>query len=170
MTDSDDAVPPLVRRFRAVAVEATRWLPGAPRDTPRTVLEDVLTRPANQERMAARAHALYGAAGLAVYQGDYDSARSRFEESLAISRELDDGRCIARALNGLGFLAIEQNDYAAGREFFEASLATLLRDPARLAAMKREVRLAAVQWDWDRLALQMEDLYQEARAGGRMAA
>jgi threonine aldolase len=42
VTDSDDAVPPLVRRFRAVAVEATRWLPGAPRDTPRTVLGGVL--------------------------------------------------------------------------------------------------------------------------------
>jgi len=42
VTDSDDAVPPLVRRFRALAVDATRWLPGAPRDTPRTVLGDVL--------------------------------------------------------------------------------------------------------------------------------
>jgi threonine aldolase len=40
--DSDDAIPPLVRRFRALALDANRWLPGAPRDTPRTVLGDVL--------------------------------------------------------------------------------------------------------------------------------
>jgi glycosyltransferase involved in cell wall biosynthesis len=51
-----------------------------------------------------------------------------------------------------------------------ASLAGLLRDPSRLASMKREGKRAAVQWDWDRLAVQMEDLYQEARAGARMAA
>jgi glycosyltransferase involved in cell wall biosynthesis len=51
-----------------------------------------------------------------------------------------------------------------------ASLAALLRDPTRLASMQREGRRAAVEWDWDRLALQMEDVYREARATARMAA
>jgi threonine aldolase len=43
VTDSDDSVPPLVRRFRDLADEATRWLPGAPRDTPRSVLGDLVS-------------------------------------------------------------------------------------------------------------------------------
>ncbi len=55
-------------------------------------------------------------------------------------------------------------------ESFAASLGSLLRDPSRLAAMKREGRRAAVRWDWDVLAAQMEDVYREARAGARMAA
>ena len=55
-------------------------------------------------------------------------------------------------------------------ESMAASLATMLRDPARLATMKREGKRSAVQWDWDRLALQMEELYLEALDGARMAA
>jgi glycosyltransferase involved in cell wall biosynthesis len=55
-------------------------------------------------------------------------------------------------------------------ESLSASLADLLRDQARLSSMQREARRAAVQWDWDRIAEQMEDLYEEARAGARMAA
>ena len=55
-------------------------------------------------------------------------------------------------------------------ESMSESIAALLRDPARLASMKREGKRSALQWDWDRLALQMEDVYQEARAGARMAA
>lgn len=50
-------------------------------------------------------------------------------------------------------------------ESLTASLAALLRDPARLASMKAKAKRSAVKWDWDRLALQMEDVYREARAG-----
>ncbi|MEP7040170.1 MAG: glycosyltransferase family 4 protein [Chloroflexota bacterium] len=50
-----------------------------------------------------------------------------------------------------------------------AGLAALLCDPVRLASMKREGRRSATQWDWDRLALQMEDLYLEARTRARIA-
>jgi glycosyltransferase involved in cell wall biosynthesis len=47
-------------------------------------------------------------------------------------------------------------------ESVSASLAALLRDPSRLATMKREGKRAAVQWDWDSLARQMEKVYGEA--------
>jgi glycosyltransferase involved in cell wall biosynthesis len=55
-------------------------------------------------------------------------------------------------------------------ESLAASLATLLRNPDRLARMKSEAKQSAAQWDWDRLAIQMEELYQEARARVRVAA
>jgi hypothetical protein len=45
-----------------------------------------------------------------------------------------------------------------------ASLAGLLRDPARLAAMKAQGKRSAVKWDWDSLARDMEDIYSEAVA------
>lgn len=42
------------------------------------------------------------------------------------------------------------------------ALATLLSDPARLAAMSRRARRAARRYDWDLLAGQMEDVYLRA--------
>ena len=55
-------------------------------------------------------------------------------------------------------------------ESLAASFAVLLRDQARLSSMQRAARQAAAQWDWDFLAQQMEDVYEEARTGARMAA
>lgn len=46
-----------------------------------------------------------------------------------------------------------------------ANLAALLGDPARLAAMKAQGKRSAVKWDWDQVAMQMEDVYREAQAG-----
>ncbi len=72
---------------------------------------------------AARAKALNGAGVLACAQGDYAAARSLYEESLAIRRELEDKRGIAYSLNNLGIVALEQGDYAAARSLQEESLA-----------------------------------------------
>ena len=54
-------------------------------------------------------------------------------------------------------------------ESLAASIRPLLRDPARLASMKAQAKRSAVKWDWDRLAVQMEDLYLEARDGVAVA-
>jgi hypothetical protein len=45
------------------------------------------------------------------------------------------------------------------------SLAVLLRDRARLTSMQAQAERSAAKWDWDRLAVQMEDIYQAARSG-----
>jgi glycosyltransferase involved in cell wall biosynthesis len=50
-------------------------------------------------------------------------------------------------------------------ESLAASIGSLLRDPPCLASMKAQAKLSAVKWDWDSLAVQMEDLYLEARDG-----
>ncbi|HZO89052.1 MAG TPA: tetratricopeptide repeat protein, partial [Chthonomonadaceae bacterium] len=88
----------------------------------RAWLEQALAR--NPEAPAAlRAKALSEIARLAGCQGDYGTARSLYEQSLAIRRELEDEPGIAMALNGLGGLAVNQGDYATAQGLFEQSLA-----------------------------------------------
>lgn len=69
-----------------------------------------------------RAKALTGAGTLAIWRGDYASARRLFEESLAIRRELGDKKSVASALNNLGVIASMQGDYASSRVLYEESL------------------------------------------------
>jgi tetratricopeptide (TPR) repeat protein len=59
----------------------------------------------------ARADALCGAGFLALRQCDFAAARSLFEESLAISRELGDLAGVAKCMRNLGILADDQGDY-----------------------------------------------------------
>jgi non-specific serine/threonine protein kinase len=72
---------------------------------------------------AARAKALHGAGILAMFQGDYGAARTRLEESMAISRELGNRREAAWSLGYLGKTMRFQGDGAAARALFEESLA-----------------------------------------------
>jgi predicted ATPase/class 3 adenylate cyclase/Tfp pilus assembly protein PilF len=76
-----------------------------------------------------RAKALSLAGRLAYVQGDYAGARSLYEESLEVWRELGSraGRAgkagMARALNGLAVLASDQGDHTEARSLFGAGLA-----------------------------------------------
>ncbi len=64
-----------------------------------------LSREGAARRTGARARALHGAGALAYRQGDYSAARSLYEESVAMARELGDRRGIAGALEGCAALA-----------------------------------------------------------------
>jgi predicted ATPase/DNA-binding SARP family transcriptional activator len=86
-------------------------------------LARALAHPEAAERTSARAEALGGAGFLAWEQGDYAAARSLYEESLAISRELGDKQGVAQSLSYLGLTAYAQGDYAATRSLHEESLA-----------------------------------------------
>jgi predicted ATPase/transcriptional regulator with XRE-family HTH domain len=70
-----------------------------------------------------RAKALTGAGTLAIWRGDYASARSLFEQSLAVRRELGDKQGIAASLSNLGVLSSMQGDYSSARALYEESLA-----------------------------------------------
>ena len=70
----------------------------------------------------ARAKALVRAGGLALYRGDYASARPFIEESLAIHRAAGDARGEARALAGLATVALYQRDFPAAILHNEASV------------------------------------------------
>lgn len=99
-----------------------------------------------------RAKALQGAGSLAFRQGDYANARSLNEESLSISRELGDQRCIAQALIGLGSVAHDQGDYGAANTLYEQGLAISreLGDQRGIAhALNNLGAVAYAQGDYD---------------------
>ena len=89
-------------------------------------LEEALTRtPETEEEagMRVRARALHGAGVLATIQDDNQRALILLEQSLDLSRHLDDRRGIATALNGLGNVALQQGDYTSAATHFGESLA-----------------------------------------------
>ncbi len=63
--------------------------------------------------------------GLGVFyqsQGNYETARNLYIESLKIARELGDKWGIANALNNLGAIAVEQGVYEEAKQLFTESL------------------------------------------------
>ena len=85
-------------------------------------LESLLELPGSQEHTAARAKALYGAGGLAWVQGDYGSARSLVEESVALWQRLGDTRGLAYSLTIMGLVVDDQGDHARARALYKASV------------------------------------------------
>jgi len=85
-------------------------------------LEAVLGLPQAQGRTARRAKALHGAGMLANGLG-HPIARSLFEESVAIFRELADKRGLAEALDGLAWSMHNKSDYMAVHRLEEEGLA-----------------------------------------------
>jgi len=69
-----------------------------------------------------RAKALSAIAASALRQGNYDHARARFEENLALSREIGDQSVIAQTLLNLGSVANIEGDTARAVTLFEESL------------------------------------------------
>jgi tetratricopeptide (TPR) repeat protein len=59
---------------------------------------------------------------LAQQQGDYDAARTLYDEDLALSRAWGDSHGVANALRGLGSLACNQRDIERATDFFKQSL------------------------------------------------
>ena len=74
------------------------------------------------EASTAQAKALRGAGTLAMNQADFAGARGLYEESLMLSRQLEDQQSIAHALGNLGWVAWNQADYAGARGLYEESL------------------------------------------------
>ncbi len=83
-----------------------------------------------------RALVLEAAGGIAYWQGDLDAARSFYQESLAMQREIGDPISIARALYNLSFVFfLKQDDVATAQSLLDESLAlyTQARDDAGMA-------------------------------------
>src|SRR5262249_25588857 len=68
-------------------------------------------------------HALRNLGTVALWQGEYSEARTRYEHSLALARETGDRFGIASILNNLGNIALVQEMYAEARARYEESLA-----------------------------------------------
>lgn len=70
----------------------------------------------------ARAVSLYNLGRAADYQGEYGTARSYYQQSLAIHQERGDQPGIARSLHRLGLVAYYQGEYDAARSYYQQSL------------------------------------------------
>lgn len=83
-----------------------------------------------------RARALTAAAILAQGQGDYDQARSLYQEALVICRAAGDRGAMATVLHGLGNVAALQGDLGEARGLYEETLAVArqLGDDGAVAA------------------------------------
>ena len=111
----------------------------------RTYLEEALRRKEAAVPTWVRARALHGAGSLAWSQCDYQAARTLFEQSLSINRELGNRAWEARNLNSLGNVADNQGDYQAATALFQESLAIYreLGDKRGLAAPLNNLGLVA---------------------------
>jgi predicted ATPase/serine/threonine protein kinase len=119
-------------------------------------------------RTQLRARLLFSAAVLAGVQGDYDSAKQLFEESLDTCVELNDNRGIAVALNALAVNARDRGDLAVASVLFERSLAIWkdLGDSADIArALSNLANVMKLQHEYPRAS----SLYDESLAMFRKA-
>jgi predicted ATPase/DNA-binding CsgD family transcriptional regulator len=71
------------------------------------------------------AWACYGAAVLAVQQGDFDAARPLLDRAGQLAAELDDAHLAAQVLVGRGMAAFHSGDLADGISWFEQAVAAL---------------------------------------------
>ena len=72
---------------------------------------------------AARGKALHGAGTLAYVQGEYAAAHLRYQEALAVRRQLRDPWGSSETLSNLGLLVYGQGDYDQAQQYYEEALA-----------------------------------------------
>jgi non-specific serine/threonine protein kinase len=100
-------------RARAFAVAATLAVYGGETTRARALADHALEAARGSGERAAMAQAL-GAVGLADrYSGDFAGARERFEEAIAILRELDQPNRLAEALTRGGAVSLWSGDHTA---------------------------------------------------------
>lgn len=119
----------------------------------RGLLERVLALPSTAAPTAIRAKALYDVGLLSFRQRDQAASRAQNEESLEISRKLQDKAGIATALIGLSRCALRDLDYAAVRKYAEEA-AQIRRDlgdkRGQGTAMHMLAAIARMQGQYDR--------------------
>ncbi|MDQ3705961.1 MAG: tetratricopeptide repeat protein [Chloroflexota bacterium] len=85
-------------------------------------LSQFLSTPGAETRNTTRAKALNGAGNLAYNQADYPTAEGLHEESMSISKELDDRLNFAASLNNIGIILRRRGEYARARLMFEEAI------------------------------------------------
>jgi predicted ATPase/class 3 adenylate cyclase len=114
-----DGIEPSLR----LAVALSRfWFVRGYFEEGRMWLKEAMARASGSRRTLEWAKALRGAGTLALMQGDYVSARSLFEECLAIFRELDDRGAMAATLINLANTSQFQSNLGLARSNSEEAL------------------------------------------------
>jgi predicted ATPase len=88
----------------------------------RDAIGRILAMEGATERPKLRARLVFAGAVLAATQGDYDSARRLFEESLDTCVKLNDKRGVVVALNALAVNARDRGELVAASQLFEQCL------------------------------------------------
>jgi tetratricopeptide (TPR) repeat protein len=101
--------------------------------------------------LAARANVLKGGGTLANQQGDLLLAQVRYEQSLAMRRELGDRPGVAGLLNNLAVVALFRQDYAGAASAFAESMVMLRQLGDRWA-------IGAVLNNWGMVARDLGDI------------
>ncbi len=99
------------------------WVWHSPFGEGRTYLATLLARTEGRPPTTARAKALTAAANLAIRQKDFARATSLAEESLAVSRAVEDKGSLVHALLGRGEAAEVQGEDGQAAMFYEEAMA-----------------------------------------------
>jgi predicted ATPase len=120
-------------------------------------------------RGAAHARALAAAGDLATEEADHDAASRLLQESLDVSRELDEPEAVAKTLNHLGNLARARFEYDAARGLLTEAL-RIRRDEGNLRGVSVSLRnlgvVAAQQRDFETARAYYEEALPIARSHG----
>ena len=100
------------------------WLRRSHLTEARKAFKAALERGSDDVSAAVRFELQRGLGWLAVSQGDYETARTIYEEGLAAGRAARDMRQIALSWNGLGGVAKRQGEFTAARTYYEEALST----------------------------------------------
>lgn len=117
-------------------------------------------------RTAAKAMVLGGAGNLARDLGDYARARRRFEESLAVMRELGNRWGVAEALNDLGLVAGNLKDAEAARALHLESLELMRAEGDKRGVSHNLFNLGTLAYERGDLA-EARRFWEECRAVDR---
>jgi predicted ATPase len=135
----------------------------------RAWIDEMLRRRSGTDDLRLRASGLARASRLAWRQRDYRSARALLEESLAISRRLEDPLGIARRVRGLALIAVAEGDLDEARRLGEESVSLFRRHGDRyglslgLAFLGLTLQLAG---DSDRAAPYVREARELSRSDG----
>lgn len=138
--------------LRLVEVLWEFWLVRGYISEGRSWIVTMLGLPATAPLSAVRARALCGGGRLAWAQNDWTQASRLLEESLAISRDLDDTAASAATLNYLGQVAEAQGHYERAAIMFDQSLALFQQIGDRegsATALTSRAQIAQAQGDYD---------------------
>jgi tetratricopeptide (TPR) repeat protein len=122
--------------LRLAAALGRFWLVRALYTEGREQLEAALSRVDDATPRQLRARVLTNLSGLAIMQGDADRAEACAEESLELSRELDDRIGVVGALTIIAHVQLQRGDIEGARVTYAETVELVreLNDPLRLAS------------------------------------
>ncbi|MEP7329882.1 MAG: tetratricopeptide repeat protein [Betaproteobacteria bacterium] len=116
------------------------------------VIDAALAHPGTRVRDAARSRGLFSSGQLTYVAGQFDEARRRLEESLAIAQEIGDEQRAAAVLQPLGMVLSAMGDLAGSRTCYDTAilLTQQMGNKREIAtALNNRAQLHQLEHEWD---------------------